>query len=145
MHGDVRVISVRRCVKIRCLDKSNRIAKSLIASRTNGIVMHRHLPVAPMRRCVITCFLDKSDRIDIETCYMFHCTQWHHRIFSEQLFQLSLTRVLQLNFSVKYFSYAETAVPKFRTIFITRAIFRYDIICPAADNKFSLRYDLSDW
>ena len=40
--------------------------KSLIASRTNRIVM-------PQRRCVLRCRLNKSDCFDIEKCYVFHC------------------------------------------------------------------------
>ena len=70
----------------------------LIFSRTNRIVM-------PLRRCVITCCLDKSDRIGIETCYCmcFTAPLCHHRIFSEQLFQLRFTGVLHQNFAANLF------------------------------------------
>ena len=47
-------------------DKLYRDVKSLIASRTNRIVMS-------LRRCVIRCRLDKSNRISTEMCYVFHC------------------------------------------------------------------------
>ena len=88
MHRDRLVVLMRRCAKSRCLDKSDRIAKSLIASRTNRIVMHRYVPVAPLHRCVITCYLDKSDCIGIETCYVFHCAAVSSSDILEQLFQL---------------------------------------------------------
>ena len=74
IHMYELLVLLRCCFIHRCLDKSDRIAKSLIASQTNRIVMHRNVPVAPMRRCVITCCLDKSDLIGMETCYVFHCT-----------------------------------------------------------------------
>ena len=63
MHRDVLVVSMRRCVKSRCLDISDCITKKLTVSKTNRIVMHRHVLLASLRCCFIHHCLDKSDRI----------------------------------------------------------------------------------
>ena len=107
------VVSIRQCAEICCLDKSDRIAKSLIASRTNRIVMHRNVPVAPKRHCVITCYLDKSDRMGLETCFAFHCAA----VSSSDIFGTAVSIMLYWSIAPKlsrriFFLCAETAVPK---------------------------------
>ena len=47
--------------------------KKLLASKTNLIVMHRHI----LRYCFLHRCLDKSDRIGIETCSAFYCSLGH--------------------------------------------------------------------
>ena len=162
MHGGVRVVSMHRCGKIRCLDKSDCISKSLIASKTNRTVMCRNVPLAPMRRCVITCCLDKSDRIGIETCYVFHCTA----VSSSDIFGTAVSIVLywsiapklsrQIFFRVrlKQLFRKYPMMTRRRSGTHSTSLCQNDLICP--DSKlchsgafeqlarfYALRYDLS--
>ena len=101
----------------------------------------------------------------------FIAPQCHHRIFSEQLFQLRFTGVLLLNFHANLFSsvklkqlfrkYYDTICPTAKQLFAiqsdmsrqrllvhrrsaaTGLSLYYDTICPAAGNSFTLQYELS--
>ena len=163
MHRDVLVVSMLRYAKSCCLDKSDCIAKGLVASRTNSIVMHRYVPVAPLRRCVITCCLDKSDRIDIETCGVFHYAAVIIGYFQNSCFNCVLLKYCTYTFPPIFFrAPLKQLFQKYPVIIQRRSethsksLCVYDLICPDSDfwhigalkrlaRLYALRYDLSCW
>ena len=171
MHGDVRVVSMRRCAKSRCLGGPDRIAKKLTASRTNRIVMHRHVLLVSLRCCFIHRCLDKSDWIAKSLiASRTNCIVMHRNVPVASMHRCVITCYLDnldpIGIKTYYVFYCAavsssdifgTAVfvhekrfgekvqysskAQLKLLFAIRSVF--NTICPTGNHLFAIRSDLS--
>ena len=142
MHRHVLLVSLRCCFIHRCLDKSDCIAKSLIASGTNCIVLHRYVPMKQQGSEASNTCLCITIRFVL---LVVSILQYNLICPDSDILHIGALKRLTCLYALRYdLSYWQSSF--WNTIWFVQTAtvsMHYDTIRPAAENSFSLRYDLS--